>query len=557
MADGVNVGYDVYRIRTEVTEKGAKVEAGNYIDRRGKDTRKTRWERLDEDLEYQARELDRSVVVPSQIRTVLQAWKRALPIELFPGRVLVPKTLIFAKDDSHAEDIVHICREVFGKGNDFCKKITYKTYNTETKRYEKSESLIQEFRTSPQLRIAVTVDMIATGTDIKPLECLIFLRDVKSRVYFEQMKGRGTRVLSPTDLQAVSGAEAHAKTHFVIVDAVGVCESDKTDSRPLEKKPGVSFDKLLLGVAFGKRDEDSLTSLAGRLARLDRELKPEQRKQIAELTGGVGLSQLANQLLDAIDPDKIAAQALTVRPEPVEGRTPTKEEFAAAREILGTKACAPFDNPDLRNILAQLKTQSEQTIDTVTTDKVTDQGFSAAAKEKAESLTRDFRAYIEEHKAEISALQILYSRPYKNRITEEALKELEAKLNTAPAHWTPDSLWHAYQQTKPSKVKGQVKRFTDLISLVRFAWEQEPMLEPFEDHVRTRYTDWLKKKKDAGISFTNDQLAWLENMRDYVIASGSVDREHLEADNVLGPMHKAFGERLWPLMDELNLALAA
>ena len=557
VADGVNVGYDVYRIRTEVTEKGAKVEAGNYIDRRGKDTRKTRWERLDEDLEYQARELDRSVVVPSQIRTVLQAWKRALPIELFPGRVLVPKTLIFAKDDSHAEDIVHICREVFGKGNDFCKKITYKTYNTETKRYEKSESLIQEFRTSPQLRIAVTVDMIATGTDIKPLECLIFLRDVKGRVYFEQMKGRGTRVLSPTDLQAVSGAEAHAKTHFVIVDAVGVCESDKTDSRPLEKKPGVSFDKLLLGVAFGKRDEDSLTSLAGRLARLDRELKPEQRKQIAELTGGVGLSQLANQLLDAIDPDKIAAQALTVRPEPVEGRTPTKEEFAAAREILGTKACAPFDNPDLRNILAQLKTQSEQTIDTVTTDKVTDQGFSAAAKEKAESLTRDFRAYIEEHKAEISALQILYSRPYKNRITEEALKELEAKLNTAPAHWTPDSLWHAYQQTKPSKVKGQVKRFTDLISLVRFAWEQEPMLEPFEDHVRTRYTDWLKKKKDAGISFTNDQLAWLENMRDYVIASGSVDREHLEADNVLGPMHKAFGERLWPLMDELNLALAA
>ena len=352
VADGVNVGYDVYRIRTEVTEKGAKVEAGNYVDRRSKDTRKTRWERLDEDLEYQRAELDRSVVVPSQIRTVLQAWKQALPTDLFPGRVLVPKTLIFAKDDSHAEDTVHICREVFGKGNDFCKKITYKTYNTETKRYEKSESLIQEFRTSPQLRIAVTVDMIATGTDIKPLECLIFLRDVKSRVYFEQMKGRGTRVLSPTDLQAVSGAEAHAKTHFVIVDAVGVCESDKTDSRPLEKKPGVSFDKLLLGVAFGKRDEDSLTSLAGRLARLDRELKPEQRKQIAELTGGATLSQLANQLLDAIDPDKIAAQALTVCPEPVEGRTPTKEEFAAARETLAAKACAPFDNPDLRNTLA-------------------------------------------------------------------------------------------------------------------------------------------------------------------------------------------------------------
>ncbi|MGQ0444875.1 MAG: type I restriction endonuclease subunit R [Beijerinckiaceae bacterium] len=557
VADGVNVGYDVYRIRTEITEKGAKVEAGNFVDRRSKDTRKTRWERLDEDLEYQARELDHSVVVPSQIRTVLQAWKQALPIELFPGRVLVPKTLIFAKDDSHAEDTVHICREVLGKGNDFCKKITYKTYNTETKRYEKSESLIQEFRTSPQLRIAVTVDMIATGTDIRPLECLIFLRDVKSRVYFEQMKGRGTRVLSPTDLQAVSGAEAHAKTHFVIVDAVGVCESDKTDSRPLEKKPGVSFDKLLLGVAFGKRDEDALTSLAGRLARLDRELKPEQRKQIAELTGGAALSQLANQLLDAIDPDKIAAQALTVRPEPVEGRIPTKEEFAAAREALAAKACAPFDNPDLRNTLAQLKTQSEQTIDKVTIDKVIEQGFSAAAKEKAESLTRDFRAYIEQHKAEIEALQILYSRPYKKRITEEALKDLEAKLKQASAHWTPDTLWYAYQQLQPSKVKGQVKRFTDLISIVRFAWEQEPVLQPFEDHVRTRYAGWLKAKQSAGASFTNDQLAWLEKMRDYIIASGSVDKEHLEADHVLGPIYRVFGERLWPLMDDLNLALAA
>ena len=188
---------------------------------------------------------------------------------------------------------------------------------------------------------------------------------------------------------------------------------------------------------------------------------------------------------------------------------------------------------------------------------MTEQGFSAAAKEKAESLTHDFRDYIEQHKAEIEALQILYSRPYKQRLTEEVLKDLEAKLKQAPAHWTPDTLWHAYQQTQPSKVKGQVKRFTDLISLVRFAWEQEPVLQPFEDHVRTRYAEWLQAKQSAGASFTNDQLAWLEKMRDYIIASGSVDREHLEADHVLGPMYRVFGERLWPLMDELNLALAA
>jgi type I restriction enzyme, R subunit len=309
VADGVNVGYEVYRIKTQVSEQGGKVEKGFYVDKRHKETRARRWQRLDEDLAYGSGQLDRSVVVPSQIRTVLTALKEALFTELFPGRTLVPKTLIFCKDDSHAEDVVHIVREVFGRGNDFAKKITYNTFNPETKRYEKSESLIQEFRTSPQLRIAVTVDMIATGTDIKPLECLLFLRDVRSRVYFEQMKGRGTRVLTPTDLQAVSGADARAKTHFIIVDAVGVCESDKTDSRPLERQKSVAFDKLLLGVALGKRDEDTLTTLAGRLARLDRELQREDAKTLTVLAGGKTLGEMAKTLLDACNPDAIAERA--------------------------------------------------------------------------------------------------------------------------------------------------------------------------------------------------------------------------------------------------------
>jgi type I restriction enzyme R subunit len=214
VADGVNVGYEVYRIKTQVTEQGGKVEKGFYVDKRSKLDRSKRWEQLDEDLTYTAHDLDRSVVVPSQIRTVLQAFKDALFTDLFPGRTLVPKTLIFCKDDSHAEDVVHICREVFGKGNDFAKKITYNSKHPETGKSAKGETLIQEFRTSPQLRIAVTVDMIATGTDIKPLECLLFLRDVRSRVYFEQMKGRGTRVLTPTDLQAVSPISKAVDSQF-------------------------------------------------------------------------------------------------------------------------------------------------------------------------------------------------------------------------------------------------------------------------------------------------------------------------------------------------------
>jgi len=605
VADGVNVGYEVYRIKTKVTEQGGKVEKGFYVDKRNKLDRSKRWEQLDEDLTYAAPELDRSVVVPSQIRTVLQAFKDVLFTELFPGRTLVPKTLIFAKDDSHAEDIVHICREVFGKGNDFAKKITYQSRHPDTGKAAKGETLIQEFRTSPQLRIAVTVDMIATGTDIKPLECLLFLRDVRSRVYFEQMKGRGTRVLTPTDLQAVSGADARAKTHFVIVDAVGVCESDKTDSRPLEKQPTVKFDKLLLGVALGKRDEDTLTTLAGRLARLDRELDSAQRQQIAEIAGGKTIAQMSATLLRAIDPNAIAERA-TGKP----GASPAEvapEKFEAAKKELVLEACAPFDQPALRDTLVKLKQQNEQTIDTVTADVVTHQGFDAAAKEKAANLLKSFRAYIEQHQAEITALQILYSRPYKQRLTETMLKELEAKLKEPFGNDPVNTLWRAFElvdnrphpgplpqgegesqsaartsvdaqftrtreQASPlpgGEGKGEggrkssaVHRFADLVALVRFALEQQPVLAPFADSVSERFNEWLMDKAKAGVKFSAEQLAWLNLIRDHIATAISIEPEDFERAPFnqrggLGKAHQLFGEQLPKLLDELNEVLAA
>ncbi len=549
VADGVNVGYEVYRIKTQVTDQGGKVEKGFYVDKRHKETRARRWEQLDEALIYGAQDLDRSVVVPSQIRTVLTAFRDALFTELFPGRTLVPKTLIFCKDDSHAEDVVHLVREVFGRGNDFAKKITYQAKHPVTGKPANTESLIQEFRTSPQLRIAVTVDMIATGTDIKPLECLLFLRDVRSRVYFEQMKGRGTRVLTPTDLQAVSGADARAKTHFVIVDAVGVCESDKTDSRPLEKKPTVAFDKLLLGVALGKRDEDTLTTLAGRLARLDREISRDEAKTLSTIAGGKSLAEMSAGLLRAVNPDVIAERAAR-KP----GASPDEvapEKFAAAQKQLVDEACAPFDLPALREALAKAKQEAEQTIDTVTADMVTHQGFDAAAKEKAANLLKSFRNYIEQHKAEITALQILYSRPYKQRLTEKMLKELEKKLRDNHAAWTEDRLWDAFAVTAPGKVKGrsQAGRFADLVALVRFALEQQPVLAPFADSVSERFNEWLMDKAKAGVKFSAEQLAWLNLIRDHIATSLSIEPDDLELSPFnqrggLGKAHQLFGEQL-------------
>ncbi|MFZ2470972.1 MAG: type I restriction-modification enzyme R subunit C-terminal domain-containing protein [Methanothrix sp.] len=551
VADGVNVGYEVYRIKTEISERGSKVEAGYYIDIRDKLTREKRWEMLDEDLEYSPRQLDRNVVATDQIRTVIRTFKEKLP-EIFPERAVVPKTLIFAKDDSHAEDIVRIVREEFGKGNDFCKKITYRTQ-------EKSSTLISNFRNSPNPRIAVTVDMISTGTDIKPLECLIFMRDVKSQVYFEQMKGRGTRTISPTDLESVTPG-ARYKTHFVIVDAVGVCERDKTDTRPLEQKKSVSFEKLVKSVALGVRSEKTLTTLAGRLARLDRELSEKDRSDLKKAAGDKPLKQIMNDLLDAIDPDKHQAKAREI----FQTETPSAEQVKSAAKELARAACLPFDYPKFRNALIDIKKRNEQIIDELSKDVVLFAGGDTGATERAHRITDSFRNFIEENKDELTALQIIYGKPYgKRRLTYEEIKQLAEAIEKPPYHLTPDLVWRAYEYLEKSKVKGAgpQKLLTNIISLVRFALGESPILQPFTQTVDERFAAWMAMQERTGQRFTPEQAEWLEMLKEHIATSLRIDVNDLELAPFYergGPVkaYKLFGPGLGGMLEELNEALA-
>lgn len=562
VTDGVNVGYDVYRIRTAITEKGVTIEKHRLVDKRHRATRAVRWEQTDDDLVFAPADLDRSVVVKDQIRTVLRAYKDALETELFPGRSMVPKTLVFCKDDSHAEDTVHLVREVFGKGDDFAKKITYQAKHAVTGKPAKAEELIKEFRNSPTLRVAITVDMIATGTDIKPLECLLFLRDTRSRNYFEQMKGRGTRTLTPTELQAVSGADADAKTHFVIVDAVGVCESDKSDSRPLDREPGLALDKLVTQVALGARDEDKLTTLAGRLARLERALPADRLAELQKLAGGRSLGEIAAALLRACDPDAIAGKAAG-HPEasPAESTPAARDR---ARADLTLDACRPFDDPDFRAALTRARRDEEQTLDTLSPDTLLYAGRDPAAKERAAALTGSFRDFIEQNREKLDALRILYARPYSLRLTEPMLKALEKSLRDTRAEWTEDRLWAAYAATAPGRVLGRTRpgRFADLVSLVRFALEREAHLRPFADSVRERFASWLDHKQAAGPAFSPEQLAWLELIRDHIATSCAIETDDFDyapftQRGGLGRAHRLFGDALPALLDELNAALAA
>ncbi|TGU69927.1 DEAD/DEAH box helicase [Geomonas terrae] len=562
VADGVNVGYDVFEIETEITKKGSRLKAKEWVDHRDRLTRKKRWSQLDEDTLYNGKELDRSVVNKSQIRKVIQEMKSAVETVIFPNRREVPKTLIFAKTDSHADDIIASVREVYGQGNAFCKKVTYRAE-------EDPDSILSSFRNDYNPRIAVTVDMIATGTDVKPLEVLLFMRDVRSKNYYEQMKGRGVRSLGFDDLHRVSQSADSAKTRFVLIDAVGVEKSLKTDSRPLERKPGVSLKDLLQGVAIGHRDNDTVLSLANRLIRLAKQLDEKTLGRIAREAGGVKLPELAKRLLCALDPDKVAEAAITAAQ--VEGtsrteETLTEEELQVARTQRLTEACAPFDKPELREIIEAARLEREQVIDHINLDQVTFSGFSEQAEVAAHKTIQKFTDYIAAHKDEIAALDFFYQQPYqRRRLTFEMIEELHDALARPPLLLTTERLWSAYYRVQQSQVKGadSKRQMTDLIALVRFAIGLDGELKPLADTVNLRFQEWIfRHNGQRTTAFTPEQTEWLRLMKDHIAASCGIDRNDFDyaefADK--GGLQKAwrlFGTELDMLMNEMNKELVA
>jgi type I restriction enzyme, R subunit len=550
VVDGVNVGYEVFRIRTRIGSQGSRVEKGYTIPIRDKRTRAQRYETLADDLIYSARELDRSVVAPNQIRTVLETYRDTVFTELFPGRSTVPKTVIFAKDDHHAEQIVEIAREVFGKGNDFAKKITYRVDNADP------EQLIKEFRINPNPRIAVTVDMIATGTDVKPIEVLIFLRDVRSELYFEQMKGRGVRTISTTDLQAVT-PDADAKTRFVLIDAVGVTESSKTLTPPLDRQRATPFDKLLEQVASGDRRDDTLSTLAARLAMLDRKLDGDSTVELAKLAHGKTVAGLARDLLDAIDPDMIETASHAPH-----GALLTPPQRSSIEAELKDQACRPFDSPDLRQALIAAKARTDVKIDTISTDEIISSGYDEA---QATATVERFREFLETNKDTLIALQILYGRPYaQRRLTYEALEDLRDALKRPPWLLEPLNIWRAYKRLHDARVRGNPTRIlTDIVMLVRFALDKDDVLEPLPAKVAGKFNLWLGREKNAGREYSTEQLSWLVAIRDHLGVNADVTQQDLQematfaGKGGLVRARELFGSQLDDLLADLTDALVA
>jgi type I restriction enzyme, R subunit len=552
--DGVNVGFDIYKIETKITAKGAVIrEADGFVEVREKLTRKQRWEQQDDDVAYTAKQLDRDVVNPSQIRTIIKTFKERLPV-LFPNREEVPKTLIFAKDDSHADDIVQIVREEFGESNEFCKKVTYKAT-------EDPKQILAELRNQYNPRIAVTVDMIATGTDVKPLECLIFMRDVRSRNYFEQMKGRGCRTLQSDDLKKVSPSATLGKAAFIIIDAVGVTKSHKTDSRPLERKRTVKTKDLLDSIALGKRDEDTFTSAAGRLARLNTQLKPEQRKALKELSGGKDIPAICADLLAAHDPDAIAAAAKEMTGKQLY-EEPTEKQMAATHKKLAV-AAAKLLTPAVREFVETARKALDQILDNQNPDEVVAAEWDKESVANAESVVTDFSAYIEAHKNEIAALTIFYNQPYRLReLTCDMVQQVLDKLLADRPALAPVRVWNAFAQLEevPATPKHQL---VALVSLLRRVAGIDEKLTDFDALVRERFRDWVfKYHAGAGEKFTEEQMNWLQMLRDHIatsfhVAPDDLDLSPFDAHGGLGKFYQLFGAQYEAILEELNERLVA
>ena len=535
--DKVNVNCEIFRIKTKISEEGGIIEKGFYIPLKDKKTRKMIYKTIDEDIEYKKSDLDRSVLVPNQIRTIMQCYKDSVFTELFPERdaTWIPKTLIFAKDDNHAEEIVKITREVFSKGNEFCQKITYNIGK------QNPEELIKSFRISPEFRIAVTVDMIATGTDIKPLEVLIFMRDVKSQMYYEQMKGRGVRSININDFKSVT-PNATGKTHFYLIDAVGVTESQKSLSQPLERKRNLSFKKLLENIAKGASDDDTLSTLALRLSIIETKLSEEDNKNLLELTKGKSLVNISNEILNSIDLDF------------TEGKS--DEEILKIKD----EALKPFNSPHFREFLVNICSKTSIYVDELAVDEVINSEHSV---ENANITIKNFREFININKDELDALSIIYNNSYKNRkLTYKSIDELNQKLKNENLYIS--DIWRAFAFTEKNKVKlikNPEKQLTNLIQLVRFALGQDKELQDFSSIANSRFNLWRGRQIKKGITFSEEQDRFLEIIKDNIISNACIEVDDIQNmcydEGGIFKAKKLFGENLEPLLEDIYLSLVS
>lgn len=500
IVDGVNVDCRVYRIKTQTTENGGAILEGDKVKRETCYTGQVQTINNQETKNYTREELNRSIINPAQIKLILETYRDAIYTEMFtdPQREAnldyLPKTLIFALNENHATNIVQIAKEVFGyNDNRFVQKITYSAGD--------SNELIRQFRNDKDFRIAVTCTLVATGTDIKPLEVVMFMRDVASEPLYIQMKGRGVRTIGDEQLRNVT-PNAYSKDCFFLVDAVGVTEHEKSITSPSDSATTklISLKELLEKITHGNVNDNNLRLLASRLSRISHKCEETDREKFLGLAHQ-SMMDIASNIFDALEQGSL--------PEYVNVNEPNTTRKALVHNIA--------NEPDAREFLLILNAGFIETL-MPGEDTLISKGFS---QEEAQTTTSAFEAYCEEHKDEIEALRIIYNNQGEP-LTYTILKDLENKLKFASSKFNTSLLWNSYaiinpQMVKHSSTKEEKEALTNIIQLVRYAFHQIERLESLYPSASQRFNLWCGQNQRP---LTQEQIGVMQQVFSYIASNG-------------------------------------
>ena len=532
IVDGVNVDCRVYRIKTQVTENGGAILEGEKIKEETRYTGDVKTISNKETKTYTNKELNRSVINPAQIKLILSTYRDVVYTELFndPQREAnfdyLPKTLIFALNETHASNIVQIAKEVFGHTDDrFVQKITYSAGD--------SNELIRQFRNDKDFRIAVTCTLVATGTDVKPLEVLIFMRDVESLPLYIQMKGRGVRTIGDEQLRNVT-PNAFSKDCFYLIDAVGVTEHEKTIPTITDELTTkiITLKELLEQITHGYLPDEHLKRLAATLSRIYNKADNSQRTEFIRLAND-DMKELASRIYEAFENN--------ILPPFISTKEPNNERKGLV---------APLANhADARRYLLILAAGFVNTL-MPGEDTLISKGFSI---EEAKSTTEAFEDFCKEHSDEIEALRIIYNNEGEP-ITYSMLKDLENKLKMANNHFTSKQLWNSYailnsNSVRRSSTKEESDALTNIIQLVRFALRQIERLDSVVSTSKQYFNLWLGQNQRE---ITDKQREVISRIVDYIASNGACTIKEIREDDATqaAQMIRAFGN-----MQKANEAL--
>lgn len=511
IVDGVNVGSVTYRIRTRETEDGGAIREGSKVTKITRYTGEVEDIRQTQTQTYTAAELNRSIVNPAQIKLILETYRDAIYTEMFvdpprePNMDYIPKTLIFALSEAHANNIVKIAKEVFSRtDNKFVQKITCTAGN--------SNQLIREFRTSKEFRIAVTVTLVATGTDVKPLEVVMFMRDVQSEQLYIQMKGRGCRTIGDAALRAVT-PNATSKDQYILVDAVGVTEHAKSIEGPSidPPQPTITLKELLEKISHGNLQDDYLQTLASRLSRIHNKSKDEDRTKFVTLSGGFGMDEIASNIFNTFE----------------NGTLPSFLSINDANNERKGLVAPIANHPAAKKWLLKLNAGFVEILHPGE-DELIDKGF---VEESGETVTA-FEQYIEAHKDDIEALRMIYNNTGEP-ISYSMLLDLQNQLREANRKFSIFKLWNCYTSLAPEKVdknttREQREALTTLIQLIRFAYKQIKKLTTLHGSAAQYFNLWCGQ---AQRPLTDKQKEIIQSIVNYVICNGCCEISDIRQQN--------------------------